>query len=154
MDISYKINNQKFNYRVAAIIIKDHYLLVMNDERNSYYYLPGGRVKMMESSDQAIIRELKEELKIEPKIIRPLWMNQSFFNEDVSKVDYHELCIYYLIDGSEFSLNDFMIQVENHEFKFKWIKVNELKDQYFYPTFLKEAILALPSTFTMMFEYE
>ena len=53
---------------------------------------------MRETADQAITREIQEELKIDCKIIRPLWLSQSFFNEDVDKIDYHELCIYYLIE--------------------------------------------------------
>ena len=93
MDISYINGNNKFNYRVGAIIIYDNKLLVMRDERSPYYYLPGGRVKMNETADQAITREIQEELNIGCKIIRPLWLSQSFFNEDVDKIDYHELYI-------------------------------------------------------------
>ena len=48
---------------------------------------------------QAVVREVEEELNITPKIIRPLWLNQSFFTEDVDKLNYHEICIYYLMRG-------------------------------------------------------
>lgn len=100
MDISYVSGNNKFNYRVCAVIVHDGKILAMHDERSPYYYLPGGRVHMGETSERAVIREVEEELNITPKIIRPLWLNQAFFNEDVDHLDYHELCIYFLMDVS------------------------------------------------------
>lgn len=46
MDISFQHKGQKFNYRVCAIMISDHKILAMHDERSPYFYLPGGRVTM------------------------------------------------------------------------------------------------------------
>ena len=48
MDISFKVNNEKFNYRVCAMIISDNKILAMHDERSPYFYLPGGRVELGE----------------------------------------------------------------------------------------------------------
>ena len=95
-DISFKVDDKKFNYRVCGIIVHDGRILAMKDERSPYYYLPGGRVQLGERAEDAITRELNEELGIAAKIVRPLWLNQAFFNEDVDKTDYHELCIYFL----------------------------------------------------------
>ena len=44
MDISFLCENQKFNYRVCAIIVSEGKILAMRDERSPYFYLPGGRV--------------------------------------------------------------------------------------------------------------
>ena len=96
MDISYITGNQKFNYRVCAIMIDNGRILAMRDERSPYYYLPGGRVMMGETAEHAVIREVGEELGIAPEIVRPLWLNQAFFSEDVDKLNYHELCVYFL----------------------------------------------------------
>ena len=104
MDITYVSNRKKFNYRVCAIIISNNKILAMHDERSPYFYLPGGRVQMGETAEHAVVREVEEELNITPKIIRPLWLNQSFFTEDVDKLNYHEICIYYLMDISETGL--------------------------------------------------
>ena len=81
MDISFKSGNEKFNYRVCAMMISDGKILAMHDERSPYYYLPGGRVALGETAEHAVIREVQEELGITPKIIRPLWLNQAFFTE-------------------------------------------------------------------------
>lgn len=104
MDITYKTENEKFNYRVCAVIISNGEILAMHDERSPYFYLPGGRVKMGETAEQAVVREVEEELYITPKIIRPLWLNQAFFREDVDGLNYHELCIYFLMDISHTEL--------------------------------------------------
>ena len=91
MDISFKNGNEKFNYRVCAMMISDGKILAMHDERSPYYYLPGGRVGIGETAEKAVIREVQEEIGITPKIIRPLWLNQAFFTEDVDNLRYHEL---------------------------------------------------------------
>ena len=104
MDISYVSGREKFNYRVCAVIISNNKILAMHDERSPYFYLPGGRVHLGETAEHAVIREVKEELNITPQIIRPLWLNQSFFKEDVDKLNYHEICIYYLMDVSKTGL--------------------------------------------------
>lgn len=100
MDISFRCENQKFNYRVCAMIISENKILAMHDERSPYFYLPGGRVAMGETAEQAVIREVQEELGVTPKISRALWLNQAFFTEDVDNLRYHELCIYFLMDCS------------------------------------------------------
>ena len=94
MDISFKVDSQKFNYRVCAMMISDNKILAMHDERSPCFYLPGGRVKMGETAEQAVTREVQEELGVAPDIIRLLYLSRAFFTEDVVKMDYHELCIY------------------------------------------------------------
>lgn len=51
MDISFKVENQKFNYRVCAMILSENKILAMHDERSPYFYLPGGRVMMGETAE-------------------------------------------------------------------------------------------------------
>lgn len=158
MDITYKTENEKFNYRVCAVIISNGKILAMHDERSPYFYLPGGRVKMGETAEQAVVREVEEELYITPKIIRPLWLNQAFFREDVDGLNYHELCIYFLMDISHTELlkkgKKFSLQEGRHQHDFEWLAFNRLKNEYFYPIFLKNSIYDLPKTFTLRTEFE
>ena len=158
MDISFKSENQKFNYRVCAIIISDGKILAMHDDRSPYYYLPGGRVAIGETAENAVIREVREELGITAKIVRPLWLNQAFFTEDVDKLHYHELCLYFLMDIADTDLlsrgKTFTSQEGQRTHAFEWLEFERLNDEYFYPIFLKKDIFNLPDEFTIRTELE
>lgn len=158
MDISYKYENQKFNYRVCAMIISGNKILAMHDEQSPYFYLPGGRVTMGEPAEQAVVREVQEELGVTPKITRPVWLNQAFFTEDVDGMCYHELCIYFLMDISDTNLlekgNTFTLTEGKHILTFEWLEFDRLKEEYFYPLFLKKEIYSLPDEFTIRTEIE
>lgn len=158
MDISFRSENQKFNYRVCAMMISDGKILAMHDERSPYYYLPGGRVGMGETAEHAVIREVQEELGVTPRVVRPLWLNQAFFTEDVDNLNYHELCIYFLMDIADTGLlskgNSFTSKEGGRTHTFEWLEFGRLKDEYFYPLFLKKDIFNLPEKFTLRTEIE
>ena len=158
MDISFISGNAKFNYRVCAVILSEGKILAMHDERSPYYYLPGGRVKMGETAEQAVLREVQEELNVTPAIVRPLWLNQGFFTEDVDHLNYHEICIYFLLDISKTDLLEkgdrFTLYERSHTHDFEWLPFERLANEYFYPIFLKTAIFDLPEHFTIRAEYE
>ena len=158
MDVSFRTGNEKFNYRACGIILNDGKILAMRDERSPYYYLPGGRVKLGETAEKAVIREIEEELNVTAQIIRPLWLNQGFFKEDVDGLQYHEICIYFLMDISDTGLlskgDTFLVQEGKHRLRFEWLQFEELQHKYFYPIFIKKEIFHLPQTFTIRTEYE
>ena len=158
MDLTFKTDCGIFNYRVCAIILHDSALLATKNKNTPYYYLPGGRVKMHETAEAAIQREIFEELGIQGRIIRPLWLNQGFFTEDVTKEKFHEICIYYLIDISETNLpsrGKSFVQFEGEKRHFyEWIPLSRLNDEYLYPLFIKDKIHDLPQNFTILEEHE
>ena len=59
VDITFITGNEKFNYRVCAMMISDGKILAMRDDRSPYYYLPGGRVAMGETAEVAVVREIQ-----------------------------------------------------------------------------------------------
>lgn len=158
MDISFITAEEKFNYRVCALFLHDGKILAMQDERSPYYYLPGGRVRMGETAEQAIIREVEEELALTPQIARPLWLNQAFFTEDVDHLRYHELCLYFLLDFSQTDLlargENFTRRERHHTHRFVWLPFHRLAEEYFYPLFLKKEIFHLPDHLTLRTERE
>lgn len=158
MDITFKTEQGRFNYRVCGMIIHDNKILAMRDQRSPYYYLPGGRVKLGETVEDAVLREIREELEIDATIVRPLWFNQGFFTEDVSGEQFHEICIYFLMDISHTDLlskgKQFVLNENNQRHTFEWLAFDRLKDEYFYPIFLKEKIWDLPETLTILANYD
>ncbi len=158
MDLTFKVDTGTFNYRVAAILIHEGKLLAMKDERSPYYYLPGGRVKLGENAEAAVLREVREELGIVGKISRPLWLNQGFFTEDTCGERFHEICLYFLIDHSDTDLvtrgASFRGTDLRHDQQFTWLPFEQLENAYFYPLFLKKEIFHLPQQLILRTEVE
>lgn len=105
-----------------------------------------------------MIREIREELEIDINIILPLWFNQGFFCEDVSNENYHEICIYFLIDYSNTDLlsrgNQFTLIENKHKHVYEWLEFGRLEKEYFYPIFLKEAIFNLLEYMQIISNYD
>ena len=158
MDLTFHVDNGVFNYRVCAVILHNGRILATKDQNSPYYYLPGGRVKLHEPAEKAILREIREELGIEPKILRPLWLNQGFFTEDVTGKRFHELCLYYLVDISETGLlskgEQFTMMESGRAHFYAWIPLSRLQSEYLYPLFIKDKIFNLPEHLTVLTEYE
>lgn len=147
MDITFKFPEGHFNYRAAGLFIHDGKVLVMKDGRSPYYYLPGGRINLHEPSDEAILREVSEELQEKTSVERLCYIVESFFVEEVSKEKYHEVAFYYqlsvpealLAEGDEFTRTE---GTKTH--RFYWKAISELPKLYFQPGFLKERLASLP----------
>ena len=150
MDISFKTPEGRFNYRVCGVIIRNERLLAMQDGKSPYSYLPGGRVKLGENAEEAILREIREEMHAEARILRPLWFCQSHFIEDTSRERFHEICIYYLLDLPGIPDSDFAIMEKGRLNRFEWIPFGELKERYLYPDFIKDRVWNLPEGFEIL----
>lgn len=51
VDVKFKEKEYSFHYRVVGVIVKDDKYLVQNIGGKDYYVLPGGHVRIGESSD-------------------------------------------------------------------------------------------------------
>ena len=56
---------------IAAVIIKDEKLLLVKEFNEDEYHTPGGTVKKFETPEETLKRELKEEIKVQLKSMRP-----------------------------------------------------------------------------------
>ena len=151
MDCTFRTPQGNFNYRVGAIICRGDKLLVMREEEIGHWYLPGGRVKLHEPLEDALRREVEEELSLPARIVRPLWLCENFYAMDsqgVQNVPFHELCLYYLAEvpesglpeGGTFSLRD----SDGVEHQYRWFSREDLDREQVYPSFLREEWPVLP----------
>lgn len=154
--INFKIDDGLFNFRVAGILIKDNKVLIHRLTSDDFYAFPGGRVEINESTENTIIREMEEELNLKVNVDRLLWVCEHFFTHKKEK--YHEICFYYLIQSEDNSIlqrgERFNIIEENREFEFKWVKLENLKNEVLYPTFIKDRIENLPTTIERVVDVE
>lgn len=98
MDCTFKTEMGNFNFRVAAII-KDgsRVLLARNpQEEREFYFSVGGRVKFGESTEEAVLREIKEETGVDCEIDRLACVHENFFTDD-NGVPFHEISVFYFL---------------------------------------------------------
>ena len=144
MDISFKTPSGRFNFRVSAVIIRGDCLLIVQDDICSYAYLPGGRVKMGEPAADALRRELREELHADLRLLRPLWVCEDFYTDADSGEPFHEIGVYYLVDGAPLPDTPFAYPEGDRINRFEWVSPGELQGRCFLPEFVKDRILRLP----------
>ena len=143
--IKMKNNDYNFKFRVSGLIIKNNKLLLVDMDDNGFLCLPGGYVELGETTEEAVRRELKEEIQKDVKIEKYLGVVENYFINKYSK-KMHEISFYYLMDfvSNDIDDNDFTL-VENDKGRtikldFKWIDINDLNDFDVRPALLKNII--------------
>jgi ADP-ribose pyrophosphatase YjhB (NUDIX family) len=85
--------------RVRGVIVRDGRLLMdrtHHDDRDRFYWLPGGGLEAGETSEECLRRELMEEAALEIRVDRLLYLSENLF---VESGDYrHELILYFLAE--------------------------------------------------------
>lgn len=152
MDISHHFHeNHKFNYRVAGIIIKDNKVLFNKYPINAdFYFLPGGRVKLGESSEDAIRREISEEIKLDLPVDKMLFLAENFFTEN--NIKFHELCLFFKIGIDEYSVLPRDLEVID-ETQYHWIELDKLSNYNIQPEFLVDHLNNLPKVIKHVIQY-
>ncbi|HEX6122460.1 MAG TPA: NUDIX hydrolase, partial [Ktedonobacterales bacterium] len=140
--INFDIGAARFNYRVAAVCLHQDHVLTVKPDNEDFWFLPGGRVEMLEDSATALRRELREELGVEAEIGRLLWLVENFFGGRESA--YHELCLYYLVPLAGFPAlcqveRPFLCRDEPH-LCFQWQPLATLNTLNLLPSFLPERL--------------
>lgn len=137
-DLTLKAGNGVFNHRVAGVIINDNKILAQMNMADNSYYLVGGRVRFGESTEEALTREIKEELDVDIKDFHPLWVNECFFVDN--GIRFHEVGIYYLIRNISIPNYSFSKQEGNRTNYYEWLDIDRINDYTLYPEFIKNEI--------------
>jgi 8-oxo-dGTP pyrophosphatase MutT (NUDIX family) len=138
-------NGTRFNFRVGGIICRADNVLLQTTTDIDFWVVPGGRVEMLEAAEEALAREIHEELGVQSRVGRLLWIVESFFPLD--EVRFHEIAMYFLADVPA--------NVPDHEFdspepgihlRLRWFSLGELPSMNLKPRFLREHLRHLPAT--------
>lgn len=129
-DLSIIIDGVKFNFRVGLLVKMKKQVLVECNQDYDFVVLPGGRVKTLESSKDALIREINEEMKIDLTNynLEFICIDENFFELD--NIKYHELYFIYKIeiDDNNDDFKDDMINYDSKVNYYKWINILDLKE--------------------------
>ncbi|GER88944.1 hypothetical protein KDW_31060 [Dictyobacter vulcani] len=139
-------NNIRFGCRVAAVILLLEHVLLQGEPNGDYWTLPGGGVELLEPSETALQREMREELSIEIRIHRLLWIVEQFFADNKQR-KHHELALIYLVVPVEpLPLLDRQITAYEGSIPiiFKWFHIEDLP-RILYPSFLMSGLKSLPT---------
>lgn len=139
MDCTFKTPEGKFNLRVGAVITDGKRVLVSKDVSHEFYWVVGGRVKLGESTEEAVLREVREELGVAAEVDRLYSIAEKFFTVD--GVFYHELEFLYLIKPFDVSKIDYgAIRCDSPDISLVWLDTDKEPEMPVYPENLFEAV--------------
>jgi ADP-ribose pyrophosphatase YjhB (NUDIX family) len=144
MDISFKTDLGKFNYRITAAIYnkKNGKFLLQKGNAFDFWVLPGGRCQIGELSEEAIKRELQEEIGcFNISSIKSVAVSENLFKFDIP---YHELSYCYAIeldsDCELLSKEGAFYGIESKDYIFEWKSIDEIKKIDFKPSFYLDVL--------------
>lgn len=144
-DWLFATNEYICDVRVAAVLIRDNRILVQRDRDGCEYALPGGHIKIGETLEDGLIREMMEEMGVQIACRRQLWSEECFWEWKGRQA--HNLAFYYLIEPCEDLTipedGEFVSQKDNCNVVIGWMPVEEIQNATIYPAFIKEEIFHL-----------
>jgi len=143
------IDNHKgsFKVRVAGVMQQENRILLLNEPlAGEYWFLPGGRAEMHESTDETLTRELEEEMQVKPRIGTLLWVIENFYT--IHQIPNHTIGFYYRVDLPEnhplsYEAEYFSEREEDgvmKKFHFRWCSPYEIESMDIRPPCLKEML--------------
>lgn len=148
---------EKFILRVAGIFIRENSVLLHRADFEDLWALPGGGCEYFEVTEEALKREMLEELTAEIEIQSLAFTVENFFHYSQSKI--HEIGFYYFAQFAGKSLHFNNVQefigIEKilsnqtqYQLHFKWVPLDQLAKYNLKPSFLREKLMNLKSQTT------
>lgn len=139
----------RFLYRVVGVVAHDGHVLLHRAESDDFWSLPGGRCELLEPSDVALRREMREELGVDVVVERLLWVVENFF--PLGGLPHHELGLYFKMalppDAPQLDMTrEHRGQEDDFALVFCWFPLDALETARLYPLFLRTTLRALPET--------
>ena len=99
-DCAFQVDNKKFRYRAAAIIVENNCVLFASNELEDFYYSIGGAVHICETAEQAVVREVFEETGVKYDVDYLAVIHENIFRNGsgiFKGLDCHEISLYYMM---------------------------------------------------------
>ena len=144
-DIQYKTDNGYFNCRVVGVCVKNNKVFLSKLKEDEYWTFIGGKSEFGEATDEAIIREYKEETGATLQINRLLSVIENFFEMDNS--NWHQLIFFYLLNDENNELEDFDGYKEvndNSNAIYQWINLKQIDSLNIKPNCAQQILKEFP----------
>ena len=144
-DITLKMLNGSFNFRVGAIILHSDKILMVKNSGSSFYYTVGGRVKLGEAARDSLLREAFEETQIQFEIDRLAFIHENFFVLESNNEPFHEITLFFLMkpNAQVTEIKSYSFAEEYAEVMLHWLPIDALKSLHIYPEFFKTELNGL-----------
>lgn len=140
MDLALTVGEYFLNIRASVIIRRKDQILFHHNLKKKHYALPGGRVKAGESSEDAVKREIFEEMGKEIKITGYMGIIENFFKNEGKK--YHEiLFVYEGVMKDESGENVLQNIEEDLDLIYEWIEEEKITTIELRPDVLKKLLI-------------
>ena len=133
-DFRTKIGSTVFGVRATALIVKDNRLFVIEDEDSCYTI--GGAIQVNETTEDAVVREVKEELGVASRAVQLAFIVENRFEQ--AEVHYHNIEFHYLVDLLEDA--PLTMQEDAKPLPCRWLALDDLHTVNLKPSFLKTAL--------------
>ena len=133
-DFRTKVGNTVFGVRATALIVEEGKLLVVEDEDG--FYTIGGAIQVGERTEEAVIREVKEELGVKAQAGQLAFVVENRFEQ--AGVHFHNIEFHYLVDLLEDA--PLLMQEDTKQLPCRWIALDDLHTVDLKPAFLKSAL--------------
>lgn len=115
----------RFGGRVGAIIYNENKTkILLENQNNKLYMFPGGRIDVHEDSQNAIERELEEELNITTDL-KLKYIVEMFLKSPKTK--YHEIGFYFVTQIDENIIQNNFKSLDGDS-NFEWVSIDKLEE--------------------------
>lgn len=141
MDVNIKLGDYILNCRSVGIIIGNNKILFQKKINDKYWALPGGKIKIGETGEDAIRREMNEELGISLCNVKIHSVSENFF--EINGVKYHWYIFSYILDVNKNNYifnNEEFNGLEKNDLIYKWFDIYKLDKSLIKPDYLYELL--------------
>lgn len=140
-------------------LIVDGYILMSKNDADDYYYSVGGAVKLNESSQVAVEREVFEQTGEHYEVDRLAFVHENFFTSDNgenrSDLLFHEISLYYLMKPKGVKGCSFVGYTSKGVFEHtEWIPLDKFSKYNAYPKFFADSLENIPQYPQHIITYE
>jgi 8-oxo-dGTP pyrophosphatase MutT (NUDIX family) len=140
-----------FHVRTIAVCIHNDSVLIHQTPGHAMWSLPGGRVDMGESSEEALVREMAEELHSRVQIHR-LMATLELIDTDFNGQLFHEIGLYYAVELPDvpWQSEPFRGPEQHNPADFWWCPRTQVNAVSLVPAAIKRMVLTPPGTYRHM----
>ena len=133
-DFRTKVDNTVFGVRATVLIVQNRKLLVTKEKGK--YYTIGGAIQVNEKTEDAVVREVREELGVKAQAGQLAFVVENRFEQ--AGVHFHNIEFHYLVDLLEDA--PLVMQEDTKRLPCRWIALDDLHTVDMKPAFLKSAL--------------